>query len=336
MMSSPLPWHETYWQHLQACLKHDRLPHALMITGPAGLGKSLFSHQIAHSLLCHSPVAATGLACGQCRVCRLLSASTHPDLSIVSPLENKKNISVDQIRELGGFIALTAQFERYKVVILEPAEKMTLNAANSLLKTLEEPTSNSLLILVTSQSAQLSATVRSRCQEIRFSPVDDAVGLAWLEENLADKSDSRQLLALANGSPLKALEMADSSLVSLRMALFKGLEQLAANQIDPIALCQQWSKEDKHTTLRCLSSWLTDMLRLSMAAQAPHISNCDLTARLSALAAKSSPRELILQLDRVAQALQHIEKNHSFQLVLEDILIQWRICFYQKHGTTTT
>ncbi|HSW52736.1 MAG TPA: hypothetical protein VLG93_05865, partial [Sulfuricaulis sp.] len=129
------PWHGALWSALAR--QFEQLPHALLLQGRPGLGKHDFAVQLAQALLCEQ--ARDGMACGQCHCCRLFAAGTHPDLAGVGLVEDAKSIAVDQIRALGDFLSLRPHTAARKVVIISPAEAMNINAANSLLKLLEEP-----------------------------------------------------------------------------------------------------------------------------------------------------------------------------------------------------
>ncbi len=326
MQKSALPWHTSQWQQLNERRRQGRFPHALLLSGPEGVGKSHFARQLAQSLLCDAPLAS-GEACGQCRACLLINAGNHPDLSLVAPLEGKKSIAVDQVRGIGHYLSLKSQYGRRRVVVLSPADSMNVNAANSLLKTLEEPGEGTVLILSTSRPAQLPATIRSRCQALRFGEVVQREALDWLGQQLDSEPSPATLLALANGAPLKALRMADKSLVTLRQELFSGLVRLATQDADPISLSGQWVKADTQSGLYWMYSWITDMVRLKASDSPPKIANEDMAQQLATLAARTSLKALLQQQERVVVALREVEQNLNLQLLMEDLLIEWHNCF---------
>jgi len=326
-MSLLLPWQQLQWQRLQASRQQDRLPHALLLTGPQGLGKNHFARLFAQSLLCEAN-NADATPCGQCRYCQLYQAGSHPDIRFVSPLEGKKGIGVDQIREIGQFMALKSHYAGHKLVIVSPAETLNINAANSLLKTLEEPSARTLLLLVTHLPAQLPATIRSRCQEIRFGSTDRQTGKAWLAEQIGASAELELLLALADNAPLKALQLANEGLLAQRQTLFEQVEQLAAQQLDPAVLAAQCSKTGVPESLQLFYSWSTDMLRYkSTPLEPPHCSNPDLKARLLKLANQVSLAALFQLQDRIRQAQQEFERNLNPTLIMESVLIQWQNIF---------
>ena len=141
-MTDVLPWQVDLWRQLAGRAQHA---HAYLLHGPAGIGKRLLAEQLMALLLCQRPVEAR--ACGECKACQLLAAQTHPDHYVLEPEEVDKAIRVDQVRDLVGFVTQTAQLGGRKVILLEPAEAMNLNAANALLKSLEEPSGDTVLLL---------------------------------------------------------------------------------------------------------------------------------------------------------------------------------------------
>ena len=190
-----------------------RQAHALLLSGPRGLGKRDLALQQAAALLC---IERARPACGRCRSCQLMASGAHPDFrSVTFELNDKgqlrKEIVVDQVRDLIASLQLTNSLSARKVALIEPAEALNRSAANALLKTLEEPAGEVVMLLVTSNEARLPATVRSRCQviEVRQPEVRAAVG--WLTERLdVDEATARLALEAGAGSPLLALRLVES------------------------------------------------------------------------------------------------------------------------------
>ena len=198
-----LPWLASSRARLQTAWQQQRFPHGLLIHGPVGVGKQALALWIAKAVLCDASAAGELIVCGTCKSCSLLAANTHPDFTSVSPEEDKKQISVDQVRALCTSLSMTSFRQGgYKVAIIQPAQQLTMAAANSLLKTLEEPGQRTLLILVTTRSAGLLATLRSRCQHLGIRAPAPEAALAWLSK-ASSKSISPQTLALARGAPLR-------------------------------------------------------------------------------------------------------------------------------------
>jgi DNA polymerase III subunit delta' len=295
-MDERLPWHEPLWRQIQQRHAARRLPHALLLAGPAGLGKWMFARRLAQALLCETP-EGEGDACGHCRSCRLFQAGSHPDYRVEQPAEEGKAIRIDPIRELCAFLGFTAQYGGYKIALLEPADRLNLNAANSLLKTLEEPPGDCLLLLVTARPARLPATVRSRCQKVSFVPPPASAARAWLAARVAGGPDPQVLLDIAGGAPLAALAYADEERWRRRRNLVEHYEQVLTGRADPVRAAESWTQGDLAENLRWLIGWHTDLIRLKMNPESPHLNNPDLRAALRRWADPQLLRALFERLD---------------------------------------
>ena len=321
-MTELLPWHHTCWKTLIERKASGQLPHAMLFTGPAGVGKNQFADLFVRATLCRQP-ASNGLLCGECRGCQLTRAETHPDIRWVMPLEEGKVIGVDQIREITQYLSLKSQYGGYKLVIVSPADKMNINAANSLLKTLEEPPADTVLILITAKPARLTATIRSRCQKISFIKPSAEIALEWMKGKLEPQYDAAVFLELAEGSPLLALKIADEEWLKQRMALLVDLENVAYGQSDPVLIADKWLKFGIKESLYWIYSWLVDMVRMKMAYRPPLIGNPDIHQRLWNMADKQEITQLFGRLDRVNRAIQLSDGQVNGQLLLEEILLGW-------------
>lgn len=255
----PYPWHESTWQQLDRSWQAQRFPHALLLHGVPGLGKFIFAQWLAHALLCEHRQQSL-LPCGECASCKLNQAGSHPDLIVVRPEEDKTQISVDQIRTANESLTLTSTRNGYRVAIIEPAHQMTIAAANSLLKTLEEPNANTLIIMVSSQSGGLLPTLRSRCQQlgVLVPPVEETK--QWIQQQLG-KSVSNELLGYAGNAPLRALEIAQGSYEQLRQSMISGLESITKGSTDIAQVAQTWADDQIQERLRWLEYWLSGAIR---------------------------------------------------------------------------
>jgi len=322
-MSAPLPWQQLQWGNLLSRIAQDHLPHALLLTGRRGVGKLRFAQQLADLLLCSENLPEP---CGQCKGCRLIAAGTHPDLKVIQPPEDKSVISVDQIRELTHYLSLTALCGGYQVVLISPADAMNVNAANSLLKTLEEPPANTLLLLMSDRPSALTATIRSRCQVINFEKPAHDSALVWLKNQHPelDAEIANTVLELADGAPLRAAEMVEQGALSQRTEMLDDLEKIAAGRCDPIEITKKWLKLGKKESLYWVYGWLVDMVRMKVANQPPYIANADVAPRLSKIAATIELPLLYKRLDQVSEALR-LADNQSLnaELLLEGVLIGW-------------
>lgn len=264
----------------------QRLPHATLLVGPAGVGKTAFSEQLAALLLCES-LAPDLTACGGCQACRWLSAGNHPDFRRVAPdgddeteegnteksAEKLKKrslgiIRIDQIRELEAFVYVGSHREGNRVVLITEAEAMNGPAANALLKILEEPPSSVYFILVSNRSKALLPTIRSRCRVIPFGAPDGAAATAWLAATGLDRQAGRYL-ELAGGAPLRVAQWKEQGQLAPINAL---VESLVAPAADPLALAARWDvllKGDgvfrMENLVEGLQRWLFDLAQERIA-----------------------------------------------------------------------
>lgn len=319
------PWLQAQWEHLVQQRDSGRLPHALLLSGPSGIGKAAFGTALAHLLLCHQPLS--GRPCGHCRSCELIASGNHPDRLFLSPEEAGKPIRVDQVRELTNVLHSTAQQGGYRIMIMEPAEAMNVAAANALLKTLEEPGQDTLLILVCHQLGQLMPTIRSRCQRIEFTMPKAAESTPWLAQKLdMDEDAAAKLLAIAQGAPLAAVEMKQGNLLELRRTFMSGLADLLRDRTDAISLAQKLHKEEMMHLLDWWLSLLSDLVRLQSGAENPDLNNVDMTKMLSAVAQRADRVRIFTLVDRVQSERKSLmlRYNPNRQLLLEKLMFDWR------------
>ena len=229
----PLPsWCTAAWNLLAARAAQGTLPHALLLGGPAGLGKRALVDAFVRARLCESP--RDGRACGACRACKLLAAGSHPDRLRVTLEPNpktgvmRKEIVVDQVRALSARLALASQFGGWQVAVIDPADAMNQAAQNALLKTLEEPSDASLIALIADQPWRLTATIRSRCQRVDFEVPAQVDALAWLATRGVDSADA--VLAAAGGNPGQAWLLAEQGGMQRRQDVARDLLALAAGR----------------------------------------------------------------------------------------------------------
>ncbi|KKN33478.1 hypothetical protein LCGC14_0803330 [marine sediment metagenome] len=242
--SKKYPWHDSAWQHVQSMAEQERLPHALLILGQDGLDNDQLAKQIVTSILCLHP-STDFTACGLCHSCQLMSAESHPDHHIVAPEEAGKVIKVDQIRELISKQSLMPKISPAKTVIISQADQMNHNAFNSLLKLLEEPTNNTVLVLIANNSHALPITIKSRCQNLNIRTPDTDTAMQWLSLN-QDQFSAEQcdvLLKMTNNSPLSALALGESGLEQYEQ-IMSGITSLMKVQANPIELTAQWQAFD--------------------------------------------------------------------------------------------
>ena len=317
-----LPWQRDQWRRVIDRLRGGRLPHALMLTGPQGLGKRIFARMLSQAVLCETP-GDGGTACGHCRQCELFLAGTHPDVRFITLVEESTQVTIDQIRELIDFMALTAQQGGYKAVVIDPADQMNTAASNALLKCLEEPPSASLLTLVASRPARLPATIRSRCQKLAFQLPPEDQARDWLAGQEGVTDDVTLSLKLAQGAPLAALGMTRGEGNGDRQALFSDLTAVVEGRRDPVGIAAKWLKLDVKLSLYWVYTWLVDMIRLKAVSTPPMFINTDFEADLARMAQKMDMKGLYQRLDQLMEAWRQVETPVNKQLLLEDLLLAW-------------
>lgn len=321
-MNLPLaPWLKADWQRLITRRDAGRLPHALLIAGGRGLGKRVFAEHLRALLLCERSAGAQA-PCGGCKACILLRSGNHPDaLTITFELRDddklRTELTVDQIRGLSARFAQTSQRGGWRVAIIEPAEAMNVAASNALLKTLEEPESNVMMILVSDQWMRLSATIRSRCQRIDVREPESADALAWLAAQGIPLKDAEPALALADGNPGEALMLARPEQRQLVNDVARDLETLAgrAHLLDVVP---RWVANDPAARLRAAVQLVGQSIRHSALAEGAG------TDALSNLTARADFQKLSIWWDQANVARARLDTTLRTDLILAEILGLWR------------
>lgn len=314
-----LPWHAENRQLLQGARESGRLPHAILITGAEGLGKHRFGIRLAASLLCQTP-SEGGEPCGRCKGCHLFQVETHPDYRRIEPEEPGKAIKVDAIREFTARESLTSQAGGFKVAIIEPADALNIAAANSLLKTLEEPVEWTIMILISSHPNRLPATILSRCRRYHFTIPEQSQAVGWLSQQ-GVATDPQLLLALTSGSPLAALELSDPALLAERKKMLDEFTAILNRREDPVAVAARWDKLPLTRTLYWFCGWIVDMIRLRAVAGTVDVINLDQRKRFHSLARELDSKGLFYLLDRTYDAIRLSGTQLNTQMLLEGLLM---------------
>ena len=239
-----LPWFESFIAALSTRVSEKRLHHALLLSGPKGIGKHEAANDIARVALCKD-LHAGGDACGVCQSCQLFAAGSHPDFQYVTT--EKTQISVDSIREAIQNLHSRAQLNHNKVLIIASAHLMSESAANALLKTLEEPTESTYILLVTDHASRLLPTILSRCEKHALSAPQPEVSIKWLRNKMQDHSNvetiDADLLAAYSNAPMKVLEFLSNENAKGHAAFNATLDALKNKASDPQTEAQQWQDE---------------------------------------------------------------------------------------------
>ncbi|MGB8326412.1 MAG: DNA polymerase III subunit delta' [Steroidobacteraceae bacterium] len=320
-------WLEPLRRALLAAHTANRLPHALLIHADPGTGGEALAHWAAQLVLCrdsqHGP-------CGRCSDCRRFAANQHPDVALVGPLEDSRQIRIDQIRELAAELALTSHGEGYKVAILAPADALNENAANAFLKTLEEPPANTLLILVTAHPSRLPATIRSRSLRLRVPVPARAQALEWLSVQRPG-ADWNAALDLFNGAPFAALDGDAPALARVREETFQALGDVQRGAADPATFADRWKRGDTAAHVRAIETWLSERIR-RRALAAPGSPEICGTAHLPDTDTPLNIRSLFALLDETRELAALLETPINRSIALESLLRNLRAHAQSKTG----
>ncbi len=318
----PYPWQQNQWQHVMQLQEQQRLPHALLVQGEKGIGKTLFVHGLVKKWLCQQQQA---FACGQCKSCQLITAQTHPDVMTIALEEKAKQIKVDQIRAVVDFVYKTAQMNGLKMVIIDTAENMNINAANALLKCLEEPAADTILVLLSHAPNRLLPTIRSRCQAIIMDKPPLAMAQQWLTPFINDIDQRQKLLQLANGNPLQALAFWDNQVLELYNDSLDKLLGIRSGQLSLTQVAAELQKGD-------VALWLDMNQKLLWQLIKAQQLKWDLAEyQLSDFHAMTLHPAFAQRAYKVLEVLQHSlaelqgPSNPNPQLLLETILMHWQV-----------
>ena len=320
-----LNWNRAAWNLVWT---GDTLPAAMLLAGPAGVGKAGFAQALAQAALCTAR-AATNEACGSCHGCRLFRAGAHPDLRLLeavppedagdeaaSPASSSQTrvIGVERVRDLRDFTELSSHLGGRKVIVINPADRLHPSAANALLKTLEEPTPGTLFVLVSARPQQLLPTLRSRCFRLEFRVPDGGDALDWLRAQ--DIQDPETVLAHAGGAPLAAEELARSSFWRRRQDIAR---LLASPQVTAGELARAIDPEETGSFCNLLYKWCADLLSLRLAGRVRY--NPDYAKSLSQLAVNLDVLKLQRFIKELTDVLRYLEHPLNQRLVSEKMAL---------------
>lgn len=303
---------------LRAALANRRLHHAYLFTGPEGIGKRTVAMALAQAVHC---TEGKNDACGRCVQCARIDDGNHPDVRVVHLLEGKKEISIQQVREIERELRYRSFGGQRKIAIVDPAGTMNAAAQNALLKTLEEPPENSLIILVTPNAGELLPTLRSRCLRLAFAPLARAQVAEFLRvKRNIEKERAELLAAMSMGSIGAALGLDDEELIARRRSwgamladLRRGDYQTAMAAAEPLA----GDREEALQFLRWAESWYRDLLVYGETGAQDDLVNIDMLAQLEQQSRRSGGARALPALAEIAAATAAIQRNLNRRMVLE-------------------
>ncbi|GIW07400.1 MAG: DNA polymerase III subunit delta' [Dehalococcoidia bacterium] len=318
---------------LERSIREGRLRHAYLFTGPPQVGKGTLARALAQAVNCEQ----ADPPCGECRSCRRIARGLHPDVVTLRLLADeksesgrlRKNIGIAQVQDLHAELALQPYEGRSRVVIVDGTERLSSEASNALLKTLEEPPEKALLILVTSEPDRLLPTIRSRCQRLDLRLVPEAEIAAELERRGADPAQSALLARLAAGQIGWAIEaLGDPDRLAVRSdrldALRAALDERTIARLDragKLAARFAASREDVYATLALWQGWLRDVLVVASGGQFDLLLNPDRQAEIESAARAISPAATRAAIEALRRCREQLEANVNARLALEAALL---------------
>lgn len=318
-----LPWQSSianWWAGLE---QSNRIPHSLLLSGPIGAGKRRLAEQLCLSLYADE----------QAR--RLYQAGTHPDFFRLTLEEKRKEIAVAQVRDLASRVTLTAQLDGWRVVWVDPADKLSRGAANALLKILEEPPAGVIFILLADELHRVLPTIRSRCQQLKLTLPSRADAQAWLSQqpDVAEltQDEMTNWLALVGGSPLRVLDalaaddddaVSDLALAEQRQQL---LEQLIAAKLDPVSVADGLIalSDDVAGHIAWLHSFALDLLKFNNGLDLAYSTNRRAAELLTRLGPHVAPTDVLNYLVSVGHISRGLRGNVNADLSLQSALLPW-------------
>lgn len=321
------PWHSDPFSALLSRL--GRLPHALLLRGREGIGKLAFAEALARAMLCEKR-QPDERACGHCAACGWVEQGSHPDLRRLEPeiltesrapeeegSEKKASleIRIEQVREIAGFIAMTTHRGGAKVVLIHPAETLNVNAANALLKNLEEPPPQTYFLLVTHRWHQLPPTIRSRCEQVALAPPSREVARDWLERQRLRDPDLA--LAQAGGAPLLALAY-DEDYWRQREAL---LTAITRPGFDSLVTAENLRETAPRLVVGWLQKWAFDLVSHKVTGEVRY--NPDYADAVAAIAARLGLVEALRYLRHMVRQQRIVAHPLNARLLLEQLLLEY-------------
>lgn len=322
--------HEHPITALRAAVAHDRLAHAYLFHGESAIGKRLTAVRFAQALNCEQASDGSELdACGSCRPCQQIQARTHPDFFVIEPDTEQAapQIKIEQVREIEHQVMYRPLIGARKICLINDADRMTIGAANALLKTLEEPPDHSLFLLMTSRPAALPATIRSRCQALRFTtPARTQVEAALILQREMPPAEARFLAIVSEGRIGEAL-MSDTK--DLRARQNELLELIRPQSLQSttaiLSSAESIAKADRAQDVLCwLTRWIRDLVLIQVAGDRDQLCYVEHVATLETYARQADTDALLDLLKDLETTEQSVTRHLNLHMALETILLRLR------------
>ena len=322
--------HDGAKAHLQAALADRQMSHAYLLEGTHGVGKKTLANAFVKTLLCQAPIAGPNGqqdCCGRCQSCRSFDHDNHPDVKRIRTLPDKNTISVKQIRdELVKDISIRPYGGQYKIYLIEEAERLTVEAQNAMLKTLEEPPAYGLIIMMAESAAAFLPTILSRCVKISLQPLDSKVVKAELGRRGVESGKAGIAAAFAQGSIGQALKLCeDENFEEMRTELFQFLSRIPQlSQLEVMKGSQLWDqfKSEQEALFSLLLIWYRDILVYQETRDPAQILCADQLETIASMASYYENRKLIQITDKVLDIHKKLKANANAALAIDCLLME--------------
>ena len=319
MALAEITGHDKQLEILLSAWARQRLHHAYLFVGAEGVGKRTVALSLARVIHCSEK---SGDFCGQCVNCERIQDGNHPDVRVIGPLPDKKEISILQIREIEKELNFRSFSGRKKIAIIDPATLMNLSAQNALLKTLEEPPQDSVLILIASNVGGLLPTLRSRCLRLSFSPLRRELLAGFLTAKGMNSETANFLAAISGGSPGVAVNIDVEDARERRQLWSSMLSDVKAGSYRAATEAAEvlaGNKEETAKFLQWAETWYRDLLISRVTQNAGSLVNVDQSAQIEEHAAHGEIEHLLALLAQTSAASAQIQRNFNRRMVLESL-----------------
>ena len=314
--------HDATVAELRRVIAAERVPAALLLLGPVGVGKRTLADALAARLLC---AAGADDACCVCPQCTRVAGGTHPDLRVVVRDADRKDVRTEQIRELTRWLSLTPLMAGRKVAIVDGAHEVNEHGQNALLKTLEEPPGRTVLVLTASAPSLLLPTVRSRCRQVRLDPLPPPLVRRIIEARGIEAGEAGVLASLAEGSPGRALALAGEDEQKARRTVLETLPALRTLDASEISRrAQELARGAGDAGLAVMLSWYRDGLEAALLGPDAALRLPAHAADIRAAAGRLDAATVLRQLEAVCDTIRDIERNANRTLAIETLLLWLR------------
>jgi DNA polymerase III subunit delta' len=316
---------------LRQVISSGKIPHAFLFTGIEGVGKTTTALAFCQAINCREPVNGEG--CGRCLTCRQLISGNFPDLRFIEP--DGQNIKIEQIRELNRDICFRPVEGAYRVIIINRAELMTLEAANSFLKTLEEPPPGNVIVLKVKEPLDLLPTIVSRCQRIPFRPLPrSVVAQCLIKEMGIDEENAALIAGISDGSLGRATEISNSDYLEERQTSISNIIQLPSMQkTQAIELAMEYAQDvkkkdhdksgsiDLFELIGIWKSWYRDLIIMKADGPLNLLINADFSRKLKTISRNITMDNLIQGFFLLDRAQIDLIRNPNIGLMMEDLFL---------------